>query len=191
VQLQTPQSVAPQGQGPETPRVDAKPVQPDPTAPATPALPPVDVPGFALAKTRVATGQKPFRDGITWLQQQGYRTVLYLRRPGEDDRVLQLQFEKAGLRFVSLEVSPAGLTREVVDAFSRQVNDPGNQPLYVFDSDGALTGGMWLLYFRLLEGLSEEKARQEAARLGFKPDQDPEHRAMTDAVSRYLQGQNP
>jgi hypothetical protein len=175
-------------QGSEPPRVDAnKPAQP---APLDPGVPPVDVPGFALAKTRVATGQKPFRDGIVWLQARGYRTVLYLHRPGDDDRSLQAQFQKQGIRLVSLEVAPEALTREVVEAFNRQVRDQDSLPLYVFDRDGSLTGGLWLVYFRLYEGISEEKARQEAARLGFKPEQDADHKAMLDAVTRYIQAQN-
>jgi len=186
VDLQAPQVVTPPSSEPA--RVDAKPIVPEATGPVVPS---VDVPGFAMAKTRVATGQKPFRDGIVWLQAQGYRTVLYLQKPGENDSLRRNQFEKSGLRYLSLEVSSTGLTRELVEAFSRQVNDQGNLPLYVFDTDGTLTGGMWLLYFRLFEGISEEKARLEAARLGFLPEANPDHKAMADAVSRFLQSQNP
>lgn len=153
--------------------------------------PPLDIPGFALAKTRVATGLKPFPDGIAWLQSNGYRTVLHLRTPGEDDKAPQKQFEKYGLRYLSLEVSPGGLTRDAVETFNRTITDQSNLPIFIFDKDGALTGALWMVYFRQFEGVSEEKARLEAIRLGWKPDQDPEHKAMAEAVLRYLRSQNP
>ena len=36
--------------------------------------------------------------------------------------------------------------------------------------DGALAGGLWYLYFRLVDRLPDDKARPEAARLGFQED---------------------
>jgi protein tyrosine phosphatase (PTP) superfamily phosphohydrolase (DUF442 family) len=159
---------------------------PDPTTPQ----PPLDIPYYALAKTRVANGQVPFREGILWLQAQGYRTALYLRPTGGDDSTVRKQFEDAGIRVISLEVSSRGLSQDAIDSFTRMVTDQANLPLYVFDKDGSLTGGLWLVYFRQFEGISEEKALLEAGRLGFKPALDPEHRAMYDSVRDYLQKQN-
>src|SRR5205085_2486763 len=126
-------------------------------------------PGFALAKTRVATGLKPFPDGIAWLQANGYRTVLHVRAPGEDDRAAQELFKKYNLRYQTLEVAPGTLTRDAVEAFNRLVSDQSNYPLFVYDKDGAMVGALWMVYFRLFEGISEEKARLEAIRLGWKP----------------------
>jgi protein tyrosine phosphatase (PTP) superfamily phosphohydrolase (DUF442 family) len=179
-------------QVPDSPRVAmAAPSPGTPTPPReTPTTPSLDIPGFALAKSKVATGQKPFADGMAWLQAQGYRTVLHVRTAGENDKAAQREFEKYNLRYLTLEVAPGALTRETVEAFNQVVNDSSNYPIFVFDRDGALAGGLWLLHFRLFEGVSEEKARLEAARLGFKPEQ-AEHKAMAEAVSRYLQNQNP
>jgi len=156
-----------------------------------PATPPLDIPGFALAKTRVATGLKPFPDGIAWLQANGYRTVLHIRAPGEDDKAAQELFKKYNLRYLTLEIAPGTLTKDAVEAFTRFVTDQSNYPVFVFDKDGAMTGALWLVYFRLFEGVSEEKAGLEAARLGWKPDQDADHKAMADAAARYLRSQNP
>jgi protein tyrosine phosphatase (PTP) superfamily phosphohydrolase (DUF442 family) len=146
----------------------------------------VDVPQFAIAKEDVANGLQPFPDGIAWLQAHRYRTVLHLRAPGEDDSAARRQFEKRGLRYVSLEVSPKGLSKDVVDQFSRLVTENANLPLFVYDKEGALAGGLWYLYFRTAEGTSDEKARSEAIRLGFQPDQNNEHRTMWVAVQNYL-----
>jgi protein tyrosine phosphatase (PTP) superfamily phosphohydrolase (DUF442 family) len=148
----------------------------------------VDVPQFAIARNRVANGLQPFPDGVTWLQAHGYRTVLHLRQPGEDDGIARKVFEKRGMTFLSLEVSPRTLSKEVVEEFNRMVTTETNAPLFVYDKDGSLTGGLWYLYFRLVEKMPDEKARAEAERLGLRPDQNGEHRTMWIAVQNYVGG---
>src|SRR5262249_17309869 len=78
-------------------------------------------------------------------------TVLHVRAPGEDDVTDRRQFEARGLKFFSLEV-PIPLTREVVEEFNHMIGDPGNQPLFVYDRDGILAGGMWYLHIRIAAG---------------------------------------
>jgi protein tyrosine phosphatase (PTP) superfamily phosphohydrolase (DUF442 family) len=151
----------------------------------------VDIPQFALARARVASGQQPFPDGVTWLKNNGYRAVLHVRAPGADDAAARRQFEKNGLRYLTLEVSPGTLSKEIVAKFNQIVADEANLPLFVYDKDGALAGGLWYLHYRLVLGMNDEKARAEAERLGFKIDQDTEHRTMWVAVQNFLKNQNP
>jgi protein tyrosine phosphatase (PTP) superfamily phosphohydrolase (DUF442 family) len=152
---------------------------------ATPQLP-VDIPQFAMAAPKVASGQQPLLDGIAWLQSHGYRTVLHIRAPGEDDSAALRQFEKHGLKYLSLEVSPANLTREVVEKFNKIVTDEANLPLFVYDRDSSLSGGLWYLYYRQVDKVDDYHARTEAAKLGFKADADGPHRDMWLAVQKYL-----
>jgi protein tyrosine phosphatase (PTP) superfamily phosphohydrolase (DUF442 family) len=147
---------------------------------------PVDIPGFAIARPRVASGQKPFPDGIDWLKARGYRTALHVHAPGEDTAAVRRQFERRGLRYLSLEVSPETLSEETLERFNRLVTDPANLPLFVFDRDGSLAGGLWYLHFRLHEKTSPEKARAEAARLGFRQE-DKEHLDMWLAVQKLVE----
>jgi protein tyrosine phosphatase (PTP) superfamily phosphohydrolase (DUF442 family) len=126
-------------------------------------------------------------DGLDWLANHGYKTALYIRQPGQDDSSDRKMFEARGLRYVSLEVSPQTLSREIVDQFNHLVTDAGNQPLFVYDRDGTVAGGLWYLYFRTAEGASDEDARAQAARLGLKPDSE-EGRPMWLAVQNYLSG---
>jgi len=166
------------------------PTQPPPTE-EPPALNP-DVPGFAVVKPQLASGQKPFADGLNWLKDKGYRTVLNIRPPGEDDSAVRRQFEAKGFRYLSLEVSPLTLKPEVVERFNRIVTDTNNRPLYVFDRDSSLAGGLWFLHFRIIDGLANEKATSEAARLGLNPEADTgPHREMWLAVQKYLQMSKP
>lgn len=157
---------------------------------ASPALP-VDIPQFAAVKTNIASGQAPYAGGVAWLKSRGYRTVLHVRSPGEDDAAARKQFEQNGLRYLSLEVSPQTLSRSLVDQFSRSIGDANNLPLFVYDSDGSLAGALWYLHFRLVDRETENKAREEAERLGFKQDRSDAHLKMWLAVQNMLKDREP
>jgi hypothetical protein len=155
----------------------------EPRAPS-PSLP-AGIPQFAGAKEQVASGLRPDLDGVKWLQESNYRTALHLRKPGEDDSADRKLFELRGLKFLSLEVSAQSLSKTVVDEFNRIVNDTATHPLFIYDKDGVLAGGLWYLHFRTL-GASDEEARSKAARLGLKEQLDSEQREMWLAIQKYL-----
>ncbi len=154
---------------------------------ATPPALPVGIPQFAQVGAKVASGLRPMLDdGLDWLQKNGYRTVLHLRRPGEEDGADRKQIEKRGMRYVSVEVSPQTLARKTVDEFSRLVGDTAAQPLFVYDRDGALAGALWYLHFRLADGSSDEAARVRASALGLRQDREGMHRDMWQAAQQLL-----
>jgi hypothetical protein len=148
---------------------------------------PIDLPGFAIARPGVASGLRPFPDGLAWLKKQGYRTVLHLRQPGEDNAASKRLVEGKGLKYLSLEASPARLSKELYEQFVKLVDDKGNHPLFVYDRDGSSAGGLWYLYFRVQLKYADDKARAEAKRLGLRfDDDDPEHDTMVLAVQNLL-----
>lgn len=152
---------------------------------ASPAMP-ADIPQFAIVKTDIASGQEPYAGGVGWLKAHGYRTALHVRAPGEDDSVARRAYEQSGLRYLSLEVSPQTLSRARLDQFNQIVADANNLPLFVYDKDGSLAGGLWYLHFRLAERATAEKAREEAERLGFKQNLSDAHFKMWLAVQNLL-----
>jgi protein tyrosine phosphatase (PTP) superfamily phosphohydrolase (DUF442 family) len=187
--LQTPE-FAPQS--PPMPRAPddtaaAPPANPSQVTPsqATPALP-VGIPQYAVVQDQVASGLKPLLDGLDWLKDNGYRAVLHIRQPGEDDSADRRQIEKRGLYFLSLDVTPDNLTRATVDEFNRIVGTAANRPLFVYDRDGMLAGGLWYLHFRTTDRLNDETARAQASRLGLKEDARGEHRIMWLAIQKVL-----
>ena len=111
---------------------------------ALPARAAVDIPQFAVVKTNVASGQQPFAGGIAWLKAHGYRTVLHVRSPAEDDSAARKQFEQSGLRVPEPGSLAANALGAVVDQFNRLVGDANNQPLFVYDQDGAWPSPMVL-----------------------------------------------
>ncbi len=154
----------------------------------TPLLP-AGIPQFALAKDRVASGLRPSMDGIEWLRENGYRTVLHLRQPGEDDAADRQYFEARGSRFQSLDVSPQTLSKKIVDDFNRIVTDSANQPLFVYDKDGVIAGGLWYLHSRTIDRLTDQEARTRAARLGLREEPNGAPREMWVAIQKYLSEQ--
>ena len=128
-------------------------------------------------------------DGVDWLKQNGYRAVLHLLQPGEDDAAERKLFEMRGLKYLSLEISPQTLSRTVVEEFNRAVGDRTNQSLFMYDKNGALTGSLWYLHFRTVEALPEDDARIKAARLGLKSEPEGDHKNMWLAIQKYLSGQ--
>src|SRR5262249_17019881 len=96
------------------------------------------------------------------------------------------QVEKRGMKYVSLELSPLSLSREVVESFNRIVADSGGYPLFVYDRDGSLPGSLWYLHFLPSEKLEDDAARLPAGRLGLREDPDGPHRLMWIAIQKYL-----
>jgi hypothetical protein len=82
-------------------------------------------------------------------------------------------------------VSPQALTQKLVEEFSRIARDGAGYPLFVYDRDGSLAGGLWYLHFRTAEGATDEAARVRAAALGLREDRDG-HREMWQAIRKLL-----
>lgn len=188
--LYPPESVEPPAAPPQPQPPQPQPPQPQPPRDrAAPPLP-VGIPGFAKAKEGVGSGLKPSLEGLDWLQTNGYRTVLHIRRPGEDDGADRKQVEKRGLRYVSLELSPQTLSPDVVDQFNHLANEAASQPLFVYDRDSVLQGALWFLHFRIVDLATDDEARVRAGRLGLREDGGPEHRDMWLAVQKYWSGRS-
>jgi protein tyrosine phosphatase (PTP) superfamily phosphohydrolase (DUF442 family) len=148
---------------------------------------PVGIAQFAQVSPKISSGLRPaFDEGLEWLKSNNYRTVVHLRLPGENDDADRKEVEKRGLKYASLEVSPNLLTKETVDEFVKLVRDPQQLPVFVYDRDGALAGGLWYLWFRLVEESPDDVARIRARSLGLREDREGAHRDMWQSVQRYI-----
>ncbi len=129
---------------------------------------PDGISGFMEVKDRVAAGLRPEPEGLDWLKEHGYKTVLHIRRPGTAHSADREQIEKRGMKYLSLEVSADILNASLAAEFNAIVAERGNRPLFVYDKDGTLAGAMWYLYFRIAESMLPEAARVRAGQLGLK-----------------------
>jgi len=148
-------------------------IPPGPHADTSPSLP-VGVVGFAEPKDKLATGRKPETEGLDWLQSNGYKTVIHLRRPGTDDSADREQIVKRGMKYLSFEITGATLTKDVLDQFNSALADTAALPLFVYDKDGTLAGAMWYLHFRTADGKPDGVARSKAEGYGLRLDGDDE-----------------
>ena len=53
-------------------------------------------------------------------------------------------------------------------------------------SDGSLTGVLWYLHYRIAVGMDDARAREQAARLGLKPESE-EQRTLLLAAKALLE----
>jgi protein tyrosine phosphatase (PTP) superfamily phosphohydrolase (DUF442 family) len=145
---------------------------------------PVGIAQFAQVRDNVATGLRPSLEGLDWLQSSGFKTVIYLHQPGEPDSADRKQVEKRGMKLVTVEVSPATLSTKTVEAFNILVGDAANQPVFVYDRDGALAGTLWYLHLRSAGQLADDAARTQARGLGLREDREGLHREMWQAAQK-------
>jgi uncharacterized protein (TIGR01244 family) len=128
-----------------------------------------DVPRILCVDERVATGGQPTDTAFAKLAANGYRAVLNLRTASEG---LDLQHEReavenAGLRYVHIPVVSSDPRPEQVDEFIRAVKDPANQPMLIHCGSANRVGAFWMLYRVLEQGWPEEKALDEATKIGL------------------------
>lgn len=142
---------------------------------------------FTQVTPKISAGLRPaLEDGLDWLQAKSYRTVLHVRLPGENEDADRKEAERRGLKYQSLEVSPNLVTKETVDDFFKLLRDPDRQPVFVYDRDGALAGGLWYLWLRVIEEMPDDVARIRARSLGLREDREGAHRDMWQSVQKYL-----
>jgi protein tyrosine phosphatase (PTP) superfamily phosphohydrolase (DUF442 family) len=174
-----------------TPEVEEtrKPILEKPQVPPTDTgeFPP-DVPNFNPVYDKVSSGLRPFAGGFEWLKNRGYKTVLHLRGPGEDEAADRAEVERLGMKYLSLEVGPRTLNAELVKAFSKVVQEKDAQPLFVYDRKGLPAGALWYLHFRLTDNMPEAQARVKAMRLGLKEETTGDSADLWLAINQILRG---
>jgi len=131
---------------------------------------PVDIPGYAVLSEKIAGGHQPFPDGITWLKEAGFSTVIHLRSNADEVAVSRQLVERQGLAYKSLEVSTNSMDSSLLATIDRDIQSANGRPVFIFDRDGTRTGAMWIAYSIRYMGVSESQAREQAARLGYRKE---------------------
>jgi protein tyrosine phosphatase (PTP) superfamily phosphohydrolase (DUF442 family) len=86
------------------------------------------------------------------------------------------------LEYVSLPITPGSINRGALEMFNQIADDAKYRPLFIHDSTGARTGALWYLHRVTVDNVPEDRARNQAARIGLK-DSDTE---LWLAIQRYL-----
>jgi hypothetical protein len=137
--------------------------------------------------TGVSTGVHPkVDDGLDWLADHDYKTVVRLRAAAEEegpDR--KLIEDRYRMRYISFEISPEAVGKSKLDEFAKIVGDTSLHKMFVYDQDGSLAAPLWYLYFRKINNNDDGVARI----LSHMPPTDTlsgQQKRMWDAVQQYL-----
>ncbi len=120
---------------------------------------------------RITVSAQPSTDDIAQLKNDGFRTIVNLRTEGEEDQPMspaeeRQAVEKAGMKYVHLPVSSAGMARELVDKFREQVAElPA--PVLVHCQAGMRAGAFTMMATATKEGWSGDETLEKAKAMGF------------------------
>src|SRR5262249_28682264 len=77
---------------------------------------------FAVVEPKLAGGSLPTIEGLDWLQEKGYKTLVDLRPAGEVQSSFLAEVSRRGLRYVSLPVSLTQLDEDHVLRFHFEIS---------------------------------------------------------------------
>ncbi|HEU4391075.1 MAG TPA: protein tyrosine phosphatase family protein [Blastocatellia bacterium] len=131
-----------------------------------------DVPRILCVDERFSTSGQPTDTAFAKLAAAGFRSVLNLRTASEGvdlEHERQLA-EKAGLRYISIPVVGSDPKPEQADQFLKAVKDNANQPMLIHCASANRVGGFWMIHRILDQGWPEDKALEEATKIGLRSD---------------------
>jgi uncharacterized protein (TIGR01244 family) len=143
-----------------------------PTAPAEPGE--VAAPGIPNYREGIepnlASGGQPTLEGLRWLKERGFRTVVNLLPDDDADPAERGTVRELGMQYIALPVPRGPLSQDTVDRFNQLVDDAAARPLFIHDSresPGSRAGALWYLHRVLVDQASDEVVRRQAAQIGL------------------------
>jgi protein tyrosine phosphatase (PTP) superfamily phosphohydrolase (DUF442 family) len=132
----------------------------------------VDVPRILCLDENFATGAQPTADAYTKASANGFRSVLSLRTGNEgiDLARERAQVETAKMRYFNIPVVSSAPRPEQADEFLRLARDKINHPMLVTCASANRVGAFMMILRVVDQGWSEEKALEEAIRIGLRSD---------------------
>ncbi len=127
-----------------------------------------EAPKFLCLDAQFATAGQPKDTAYEKLAANGFKSVLNLRTAAEGVDLEQERalVEKVGLRYISIPVVGSAPKTEQVEEFLRTVKDSANHPMLIHCASANRAGAFFMIYRVLEQGWSEDKALEEAERVG-------------------------
>lgn len=123
----------------------------------------------------VATGGLVDPAAMDALAKLGFKTIISLNTEKEGAKGEQPLVEKAGMKFLNIEVSTLAPTAEQQAALAKAIDDPANYPILLHCESANRVGAAWALY-RAGKGVAKETAIEEGRGVGMKPNREAEVR---------------
>ncbi len=131
-----------------------------------------DVPRILCLDTNFATGGQPTGDAYAKAAASGFHAVLSLRTAGEgiDLARERAQVESNKLRYFNIPVNSSSPRPEQADEFLRLTRDKANHPMLVQCASANRVGAFMMILRVVEQGWSEQKALEEAIKIGLSSD---------------------
>jgi protein tyrosine phosphatase (PTP) superfamily phosphohydrolase (DUF442 family) len=131
-----------------------------------------DVPRLVCLDSNFSTGAQPTEQAYAKAAASGFRAVLSLRagNEGVDLSRERMLVEKAKMRYFNIPVISRAPRAEQADAFILVVKDKSNHPMLINCASANRVGAFMMTYRVLEQGWSEEKALEEAKKIGLNSD---------------------
>jgi protein tyrosine phosphatase (PTP) superfamily phosphohydrolase (DUF442 family) len=132
-----------------------------------------DVPRVLCLDDSFATGGQPTEQAFAKIAASGFRSVLSLRTSGEgiDLKKERSLVEETGLRYFNIPVVSSAPRAEQADEFMRLVKEKSNHPMLISCASANRVGAFMMIYRVLEQGWSEQKALDEALKIGLRGDE--------------------
>lgn len=151
-------------------------------APLPETVAPSVIPNYSLLRPDLAAAGQPTEAGLKRLRELGFRVVIDLRAPSEGTAAEEAAVEAAGLRYVSVPITPETFRRDDVEAVATVIDEPGRGPALLHCATGNRVGGVWTV-LQVTRGVPWEDAEAEGRRIGLRSA------AMVGAVRRVVSPQ--
>jgi protein tyrosine phosphatase (PTP) superfamily phosphohydrolase (DUF442 family) len=131
-----------------------------------------DVPRILCLTESYATGAQPSDAAFGKLAANGFHSVLNLRTAEEG---VDLEKERklatnAGMRYFSIPVVSSAPRAEQADEFIRLVKEKSNHPMLIHCASANRVGAFMMIYRTVEHGWSEDKAYEEAVKIGLSSE---------------------
>ena len=132
-----------------------------------------DVPRVLCLDENFATGGQPTGDAYAKAAASGFSSVLSLRTPTEGIDLLRerAQVESKKMRYFNIPVNSSSPRAEQVDEFLRISRDKANHPMLVTCATANRVGAFMMIFRVVEQGWSEEKALEEAIKIGLRGEE--------------------
>lgn len=123
---------------------------------------------------QITIGAQPTEEQLRQLKEQGFRSVVNLRTPDEEDQPLSPaaegeQVRGLGMEYRHIPVSLREMGPALVDRFREEATQlPG--PVYVHCASGKRAGAFGMMHAAVQAGWSGDETLRKADELGFQCD---------------------
>jgi uncharacterized protein (TIGR01244 family) len=138
---------------------------------------------------QVTVGAQASEEEVKRLPQEGFKTVVNLREPGEQEQPISPDDERkiveaAGMKYLHIPVSGKDMKPELVDRFRQELKTlPG--PVFVHCHKGKRAGAFAMMAAAVDAGWTGERTVETAEEMGFKCDTPQLKEFVTSYVDNH------